>query len=108
MLSPTLRLKLIIGTGNIQCIKGKESLLLDHIKGNKMDAFVVTETWLTSKDRDKVWMEASELKRNNNRLMTVNRTKGRGGGLAIVYNSDFDMKLFSSSERNTFQFAIWS
>ena len=72
-----------------------------------MDVFVFNETWLTSNDRDKVWMEASELNRNNCRLMAVNRTKGRGGGLATVYNSDLDLKLFSSSERNTFQFSIW-
>ena len=72
-----------------------------------MDILVVTETWLTSKDRDYIWMEVSELNRNNYRLMTVNKTKGRGIGVAIGYNSDMDMKLLSSSERNTFQFAIW-
>ena len=73
-----------------------------------MDVFVVTEAWLTLKDRDKVWMEASQLNRNNDRLMTVNRTtKGRGGDLAVVYNSDLDIKLLSSSERNTFKFSIW-
>ena len=71
------------------------------------DVFVVTETSLTSEDRDKVWMEASELNRNKYRLLAVNRTKGRRDGLAIVYNSDFDMKLLSSGERDTFQFAIW-
>ena len=35
MLSPTLRLKLIIATRNMQSIKGKECLLIDHIKGNE-------------------------------------------------------------------------
>ena len=52
-----------------------------------MDAFVVTETWLTSKDRDKVWMEESELNRNNYKLMAVNRTKGRGAvfGYCVLF-----------------------
>ena len=92
MPSSTFRLKLIIGTGNIQPIKGKESFLLDNIKGNKMDVFVVTEIWLSSKDRDKVWMEASILNKskNNYRLMAVNKTKGRDGGLAILYNLDLN------------------
>ena len=43
-----------------------------------MDVFVVTETWLTSKDRDKGLMKASELNRNNYRLMTLKGLKGKG------------------------------
>ena len=52
---------------------------------------IVTETWLTSRERDQVWMEARELYRNYYRLMAVNGIKGTGGGLDIVYNSDFDV-----------------
>ena len=37
----------------------------------------------------------------------MNRIKGRGGGLVIVYNSDLDVKLLISSKRNSFQFIIW-
>ena len=69
--------------------------------------FVVTETWLASDDKHIVWAKVSELNKNNYRLIAVNMNKGRGGGLAIMYNSDLDVKLLSNSERNTFQFAIW-
>ena len=64
------------------------------------------EIWLTSDDRDMVRVKASELNITVIRLIAVNRIKGRGSGLAIVYNADFDVKLLSSSKGNTVQFAI--
>ena len=106
-LSSIFRLILIISTKNLQSIKGKERLLLNHINENKMEVFVVTETWLTSDDKDIVLAKVSELNKNNYRLIEVSRIRGRGGALVIVYDSDLDMKLLSNSERNTFEFAIW-
>ena len=52
----------------------------------------VMETWLTSGDKDIVWAKVSNLNVNNNRLIAVNRIEGRGGALAIMYNSNLDMK----------------
>ena len=46
--------------------------------------FLVTETWLTSGDKDLFWEKASEFNKNNYRLIAVNMIKGRGGGLLTV------------------------
>ena len=40
---------------NIQSIKNKEVLLLEHLNNNRIDIAVVTETWL-SEDTDKAWV----------------------------------------------------
>ena len=39
---------------NIQSIKNKELLLLEHLNNNRIDIAVVTETWL-NEDTDKAW-----------------------------------------------------
>ena len=40
---------------NAQSIKNKESTIHHQIVLNKMDIMLVTETWLNSKDTDKIW-----------------------------------------------------
>ena len=44
---------------NIQSIKNKELLLLEHLNNNKIDIAVITETWL-NEDTDKAWVLTSE------------------------------------------------
>ena len=48
---------------NIQSIKNKELLLLEHLNNNRIDIAVVTETWL-SEDTDKARVLTLELNRN--------------------------------------------
>ena len=45
---------------NIQSIKNKELLLLEHLNNNRIDIAVVKETWL-NEDTDKAWVLTSEL-----------------------------------------------
>ena len=56
---------------NIQSMKNKEPLLLEHLKNNMIDIAVVTETWL-NEDTDKAWVLTSELNRNGFNLDTSN------------------------------------
>ena len=56
---------------NIQSIKNKELLLLEHLNSNRIDIAVVTDTWL-NEDTDKAWVLTSELNRNGFNLDTSN------------------------------------
>ena len=56
---------------NIQSMKNKELLLLEHLNNNRIDIAVVTETWL-NEDTDKAWVLTSELNRNGFNLDTSN------------------------------------
>ena len=56
---------------NIQSMRNKELLLLEHLNNNRIDIAVVTETWL-NEDTDKAWVLTSELNRNGFNLDTSN------------------------------------
>ena len=71
---------------NIQSIKNKELLLLEHLNNNRIDIAVITETWI-HEDTDKAWVLTSELNRNGFNLDTSNPTGKGEGGLAIISRS---------------------
>ena len=56
---------------NIQSMKNKKLLLLEHLNNNRIDIAVVTET-LLNEDTDKAWALTSELNRNGINLDTSN------------------------------------
>ena len=56
---------------NIQSIKNKELLLLEHLNNKRINIAVVTETWL-NEDTNKAWILMSELNRNGFNLDTSN------------------------------------
>ena len=45
-------------TLNAQSVKTKDTLIMDNIIENKVDACVVTETWL--KEHDNIWISNSK------------------------------------------------
>ena len=46
---------------NAQSVKNKDTLIMDNIIENKVDACVVTETWL--KEHDSIWISNSEFQK---------------------------------------------
>ena len=58
---------------NSQSLKPKEITVHHHLELEKVDALVITETWLSNKDADKVWINSSDLNKNGLTLLTSNR-----------------------------------
>ena len=54
---------------------------MDNIIENKVDACVVTETWL--KEYDNIWISNSEFKKNNYIIKVANRNKRHTSGLGV-------------------------
>ena len=86
-------------------LKNKEGAIFEHRIAGKIDIAVATKTWL--KDDDRIWLLGSEINKGCYRTCTSNRSVTRGGGLAIIANKNFGVKLISESERQTFQIAKW-
>ena len=78
---------------------------MDNIIENKVDACVVTETWL--KEHDSIWISNSELQKNNYIIKVANRNKRQGGGLAMTCRSGYRVKECSKGINQTFENAIW-
>ena len=90
---------------NIQSMKNKELLLLEHLNNNSIDIAVVTETWL-NEYTDKAWVLTSELNRNGFNLDISNRIGRRGGGLAIMSRSYLKTRKIMEGNQKTFQYAV--
>ena len=88
---------------NAQSIKNKDRIIFEHLTAGRIDIAVVTKTWL--KDDDSIWLQGSDINKGCYRTYTSNRSMKRGGGLAVIANKTFDVKLISESERQTFQIA---
>ena len=82
---------------NAQSIRNKDGIILEHLTAGKIDIAVVTETWL--KDDDGIWLQGSDINKGWCRTYTSNRSMKRGGGLAVIANKNFDVKLILESER---------
>ena len=91
---------------NIQSMKNKELLLLEHLNNNNIDIAVVTETWL-NEDIDKAWVQTSELNRNGFNLDISNQIGRRGGGLAIITRSYLKTRKIMEGNQKSFQYAVW-
>ena len=72
-------------TLNAQSVKNKDTLIMGNIIENKVDACVVTETWL--KEHDNIWISNSEFQKNNHIIKVANRNKRQGGGLTLICRS---------------------
>ena len=74
-----------IGLLNIRSVKKKDQAILQYIKEEKIDVFVLTETWL--RDDDDAWSLGSYLNRDGFHLSCADRDDWlakRGEGLGII------------------------
>ena len=87
--------------------KNNDLIIHCQIVQNKTDILLLTETWLTSKESDKIWIDSSDLNKDRYNLTSAIRENRRGAGLALITKKDFKVKLDSNAEFRTFQFAKW-
>ena len=91
----------------MQSVKNKDMILHQYICDNKIDLCILTETWLTDSDIDKVWISCTSLNNGNLRMDTSHRIGQQGGGLALVSSNMLNVTKVDEENKRTFQFAIW-
>ena len=74
-------------------------ILHQHIFDNKIDLCVLTETWVSSKQNDKIWQSCTPLNNDPFRISISNRTGQSGGGLALVYNKEINVTKVSEENK---------
>lgn len=75
---------------NAQSCKNKASEVSDFIMDNQIDVLAMTETWLAPGDRDRCIR--SEVTPPGYDLLDVPRSKGRGGGVALILKNSVHVK----------------
>ena len=91
----------------MQSVKNKDLILHQYICDNKIDLCILTETWLTDSDTDKVWISFTSLNNRSLRIDTSHRIGQQGGGLALIYSNMLNVPKIDEANNRSFQFAIW-
>ena len=97
--------KIMFATCNIQSLRYKELQVSQLFTDYALDFLVITETWLNSNHEN--WKDTTILNRDNFKLSTVDRKKGKGGGLALIHKAQYPVKLISSGHKTSFESAMW-
>ena len=99
----TIRLSII----NVQSIKNKDLIPHHYICNNKIDLCILTDTWLTDSNTEKIWKSCTSLNDECLKMNTSNRLGQQGGGLALVYSNMLNVTKVDEVNKKTFQLAIW-
>ena len=89
---------------NMQSLKNKDTILLDHLPEKKTNICIVTETWL--KENDATWLECSDISRNGYKIQTHSRNIWKGGGLATVYRSNLKVSATEANHTRSMKYDI--
>ena len=98
-----------IATINARSVKNKQLQIAETVELQNIDFIMLTETWLKNMDKDKVWVNTSDLNNNNLTLDRVNRTKRQGGGIALLHKREYNtMKLETNLQLDTLDHGVRS
>ena len=78
-----------IGLINARSLCNKASTISDHVIEYDLDVLIITETWMTKNNAGRVKAEVVPLGYNTLNVMRDNK---RGGGLTVLYKSNFSAK----------------
>ncbi len=87
------------GLLNAQSVKNKAVPLYDRILEHDYDILAITETWLNDKD-DSV---LNELVPHNYDILQLNRSTGKGGGIAIIYKKSLKATKLKNCKFKSFE-----
>ena len=87
---------------NIQSIRNKDLILYDYLQSNDSNICILTEIWLQNCDSDEIWLEMTDLNKNDFKMDVSNRTNQLGGGLAIITKSQLGQHMIEEGQKQPF------
>ena len=85
--------RLKIATVNTQSIIHKDLQVIELISNNNLDFVVISKTWLTNNQSDSIRLEGTYLNKDYLRMLTNNRVGWKGGGIVLIYNKEYSVKI---------------
>ena len=83
-----------------QSIRNKDELIAEYLISNNSNVCILTETWLTNSNNDKIWLECNEIWQNGYKIGNINRKDRKGGGLAIIYKNYLKVNVEKAVQHN--------
>ena len=81
-----------LGTLNARSIRSKEELIINNFNEYKLDALLITETWLQNMVDNDTWLQAREFHKDGHEIFNINRQDKRGGSIALLYSTKYKIK----------------
>ena len=97
-----------LGILNARSIKNKEGLIMEIFNEYKLDVLLITETWLQNMEEDDTWLQASKFCKDDHEIFNINRLDKRGGGIALLYSTEYKIKTVTHTKYNSFESGIWN
>ena len=97
----TVREKISVGYLNARSVKNKSAEVADFVVDNELDICAITETWLGKEGGDE--LVCRELTPAGYSLEHVARSKGKGGGVAVIFKDSFATKTEKVSAYKSFE-----
>ena len=86
---------------NAQSIRNKSADFLCYASSSSADVFAITKTWLTERDQT----QRAEITLPGYKLLDHSRKGRTGGGTALLFNDNFDVRDTNSGEVTSFEFS---
>ena len=86
---------------NAQSIRNKSADFVCYASSSSADVFAITETWLTERDQT----QRAEITLPGYKLLDHSRKGRTGGGTALLFNDNIDVRDTNSGEVTSFEFS---
>ena len=97
-----------IATLNARSVKNKDQMIVQEPANNDIDAALITESWTKDTQEDLAWLKQSEYHQGQYEISMHNRPgEKRGGGIALIFGRNNNMKLIKNGNTPTLEYTIW-
>ena len=94
-----------LGTLNSRSVKNKDPLIIGELEDKNVDIVLITKTWIKNTDEDSAWLNQSDLTQGNFSVTMHNRPGNKkGGGIALMYRSQYNIRLLETDNTNIMQY----
>ena len=80
---------------------------MENFNEYKIDALLMTETWLQNTVEDDTCLQASEFSKIAMKYLNINRQDKRGGGIALLYSTKYKIKTVAHTKYSSFDGGVW-
>ena len=80
---------------------------MENVNKYKLDALLITVTWLQNTVEGDTWLQASEFHKDVQEISNINRQDKRGGGIALLYSTKYKIKTVAHTKYSTFESRVW-
>ena len=81
---------------------------MENFNEYKLDALLITETWLQNTVEDDVWLQASEFHKDGHEISNISRQDKRIEGIALLYSTKKNkIKTVAHKKYHSFESGVW-